>query len=343
MPGWVKASLFLRAFSISKRLCPSVMRMNSWKERSVKALSYEDGLPLNEVGSLSPDSAEYRAIAGFKGGFVFRMLRDVMGDDVFRGMLDDFSVTFRETGLSTENLLEVSSQAAGEDLTYFFDQWVNSAGIPEFTREYTVFRTAEGYKIMGQINQDLDLFRMPVEVEVQTDGEFEYRQTWVSGPSSDLDIITERRPGLIVIDPEMRILRLSPEIRVSVSISRGEDFANTGDYNLAIDEYQDAIDEDRLSSLAYFRMGEALFELGNLQAAANVFRETLNGDLEPRWVEVWAYVNLGKIYDIRGQRERAVTEYQKAVNTSDDAYGAQDEAERYIEEPFRRAGGPTIG
>ena len=309
----------------------------------VKALSYEDGLPLNEVGSLSPDSAEYRAIAGFKGGFVFRMLRDVMGDDVFRGMLDDFSVTFRETGLSTENLLEVSSQAAGEDLTYFFDQWVNSAGIPEFTREYTVFRTAEGYKIMGQINQDLDLFRMPVEVEVQTDGEFEYRQTWVSGPSSDLDIITERRPGLIVIDPEMRILRLSPEIRVSVSISRGEDFANTGDYNLAIDEYQDAIDEDRLSSLAYFRMGEALFELGNLQAAANVFRETLNGDIEPRWVEVWAYVNLGKIYDIRGQRERAVTEYQKAVNTSDDAYGAQDEAERYIEEPFRRAGGPTIG
>ena len=308
----------------------------------VKALSYEGGLALDSVGSLDRDSAEYRSLAGFKGGFVFRMLRDVMGEDAFRAMLDEFPTTFADREFSTENLLDVTSQAAGEDLTYFFDQWINAAGIPEFTRDYTVFRTPEGFKIMGQINQDLDLFRMPIQVEVLTDGESEFHETWVSGPSSDLDLITERKPGLIVIDPQMRVLRLSPEIRVAVSVSRGEDFANTGDYNRAIDEYQVAIDEDRLSSLAYFRMGEALFELGNLQAGANVFREALNGDLEPRWVEVWAYVNLGKIYDIRGQRERAVTEYQKAVNTSDDAYGAQGEAEQYIANPFRRSGSPSV-
>ncbi len=309
----------------------------------VKALSYEGDLPLDSVGSLDRDSAEYRSLSGFKGGFVIRMLSNVMGEDAFRGMLDEFSVTFTEGGLSTERLLDVSSQAAGQDLTYFFDQWVNASGIPEFTRDYTVFRTPDGYKIMGQINQDLDLFRMPLEIEVLTDGESEFRQTWISGPSSDLDLITERKPGMILIDPRMRVLRLSPEIRVAVSVSRGEDLANAGDYNRAIDEYQVAVDEDRLSSLAYFRMGEALFELGNLQAAANVFREALNGDLEPRWVEVWAYVNLGKIYDIRGQRERAVTEYQKAINTSDDAYGAQGTAEQYIAEPFRRSGSPTIG
>ena len=308
----------------------------------VKALSYEGGLALDSVASLDRDSAEYRALAGFKGGFVFRMLRDVMGEEAFRAMLDEFPTTFAERAFSTQELLDVSSQASGEDLTYFFDQWINASGIPEFTRDYTVFRTPEGFKIMGQINQDLDLFRMPIEVEVLTDGESEFHQTWVSGPSSDLDLITERKPGRIDIDPQMRVLRLSPEIRVAVSISRGEDFANIGEYNRAIDEYQVAIDEDRLSTLAYFRMGEALFELGNLQAAANVFREALNGDLDPRWVEVWAYVNLGKIYDIRGQRERAVTEYQKAVNTSDDAYGAQGEAEQYIANPFRRSGSPTV-
>jgi hypothetical protein len=308
----------------------------------VKALSYEGGLALDSVARLDRDSAEYRALAGFKGGFVFRMLRDVMGEEAFRAMLDEFPATFAEREFSTQALLDVSSQASGEDLTYFFDQWINASGIPEFTRDYTVFRTPEGFKIMGQINQDLDLFRMPIEVEVLTDGESEFHQTWVSGPSSDLDLITERKPGRIDIDPQMRVLRLSPDIRVAVSISRGEDFANIGEYNRAIDEYQVAIDEDRLSTLAYFRMGEALFELGNLQAAANVFREALNGDLEPRWVEVWAYVNLGKIYDIRGQRERAVTEYQKAVNTSDDAYGAQGEAEQYIANPFRRSGSPTV-
>jgi tetratricopeptide (TPR) repeat protein len=83
--------------------------------------------------------------------------------------------------------------------------------------------------------------------------------------------------------------------------------------------------------------------LGNLQAAAGMFQEALNGDLKPKWVEVWAYINRGKIFDIRGQRDRAVTEYQKAVNTGDDSYGAQGEAEKYTKEPFRRGGRTTIG
>ena len=163
------------------------------------------------------------------------------------------------------------------------------------------------------------------------------------GESSDFDVLVQRKPKAVVIDPREKLLRMSNDIRISVLVSRGEDLVADGKYNEAIDQYQKAIDIDGHNSMALFRMGEALFELGNLQAAANVFRESLNGDLKPKWVEVWAYVNLGKIFDIRGQRERAVTEYQKAVNTGDDAYGAQAEAQKYIGEPFRRAGRTTIG
>ena len=71
--------------------------------------------------------------------------------------------------------------------------------------------------------------------------------------------------------------------------------------------------------------------------------ESLNGKLDPRWVEVWALVNLGKIFDARGQRERAVGYYTQAVNTGDDAYGAQGEAQKFLQDPFRRTGRPTIG
>jgi tetratricopeptide (TPR) repeat protein len=196
---------------------------------------------------------------------------------------------------------------------------------------------------MGKIKQDLDLFKMPLEVQVQTDGDPEYGRIEVSGPSSDFDIVTERKPKSLVIDPRKRVLRMSSDIRVAVLINRGEEFTNHGEYNAAIDEFQKAVDIDDQNSLALFRMGEAFFELGNLQLGADMFRQSLNGDLKPKWVEVWSYVNLGKIYDIRNQRERAVTEYQKAVNTGDDAYGAQAEAQKYITEPFRRSGRPTIG
>jgi tetratricopeptide (TPR) repeat protein len=176
---------------------------------------------------------------------------------------------------------------------------------------------------------------MPVEIEVVTDGEPEYETVFLAGPASDIDIFTDRVPRSVVIDPYMKILRMSPDIRVAVHISRGEDLAEAGELNAAIREYQNAIDLDRLSSLAFFRMGEALFDLGSFSSAAEVFREVINGDLDPTWLEVWAYINLGKIYDLRIQRDRALTEYRKALSTGDDAYGAQAEAERHIERPFR--------
>jgi tetratricopeptide (TPR) repeat protein len=163
------------------------------------------------------------------------------------------------------------------------------------------------------------------------------------GESSELDIKTQRKPKDVVVDPREKILRMSKDLRVAVLISRGEELSNDGQHNAAIDEFQKAVDIDSHNSLALFRMGEALFELGNLQAAAGMFQEALNGDLKTKWVEVWAYINRGKIFDIRGQRDRATTEYQKAINTGDDSYGAQGEAEKLLKEPFRRGGRTTIG
>jgi tetratricopeptide (TPR) repeat protein len=125
---------------------------------------------------------------------------------------------------------------------------------------------------------------------------------------------------------------------VAVHINRGEEFMNEGRFNDAQDQFQDAIDLNANSSLASFRMGEALLEIGNTTQAAQNFRNALVGDLKPKWVEVWSYINLGKVYDSRGDHERAIPEYQKAISTGDDAYGAQAEAEKYIKTPFRPGG-----
>jgi aminopeptidase N len=309
----------------------------------VKALGYEGTTSVIQAGDLEKDSPDYNALVEYKGAFILRMLEWVTGEDKFKELLSSYVQEFQNKPASTEAFTRLATNIAGEDLTYFFDQWLNSSGVPEFEQEFTVFRTKDGYKVMGQIKQDLDLFKMPIELQIQTDGEPEYARVMVVGSTSDFDVATVRKPQNIVIDPRGRTLRMSKDLQVKVRINRGEELANDGEYNRAIDEYQSAIDLDQHNSLALFRMGEALFELGNLQAAANQFRESINGDLKPAWVEVWAYVNLGKIFDIRGQRERAVTEYQKAVNTGDDAYGAQAEAKKYLDEPFRRSGRPTIG
>jgi tetratricopeptide (TPR) repeat protein len=279
----------------------------------------------------------------YKSAYIFRMLRWVIGDESFDKLLTRYMQQFQNTPASTEAFEKLASEVAGGDLNYFFDQWLNGSAAPEFDLKYTVFREKNGYKVLGQVKQDLDLFKMPVEFQILTDGDPEYARVEVVGEASELDVKTDRKPKRVVIDPREKILRMSSDIRVAVLINRGEEYANEGRYNEGIDEYQKAVDIDAHNSLALFRMGEALFELGNLQAAAGMFQEALNGDLKAKWVEVWAYINRGKIFDIRGQRERATTEYQKAVNSGDDSYGAQAEAEKYTKEPFRRAGKTTIG
>jgi aminopeptidase N len=301
----------------------------------VKALASESAISTAEAGKLERESPDYRALVQYKGAYIFRMLQWVIGDEKFNNFITRYVSQFQEKPASTDAVKKLASDVAGDDLGYFFAQWLTDTGIPEMNTDWRVWRIKDGYRIDGEIRQDLDLFRMPVELEIETDGDPDYQRVDVSRQSSEFTLVTDRKPKEISIDPRKKILRLSPDIKVAVAINRGEEFMNEGHFNDAMDQFQDAIDLKSNSSLASFRMGEALFELGNVTPAAQNFRNAIAGDLNPKWVEVWSYINLGKIYDTRGDHERAVPEYRKALSTGDDSYGAQAEAQKYIEQPFK--------
>jgi Tfp pilus assembly protein PilF len=101
-------------------------------------------------------------------------------------------------------------------------------------------------------------------------------------------------------------------------------------------KYKKEVSVNQRSSITHFRLAEIYFHQRDYQSAANEFREALNGDLQPSWVEVWARVTLGKIFDITGQRDRAMNEYRQAQHTKDNTRGALDEAELYLVIPYPR-------
>jgi hypothetical protein len=306
----------------------------------VKALAYEGSMSVRQAGGTDKDSLEYHSLVENKGAYVFRMLQWLIGSEKFDTLLSRYVDQFKDKPVSASAFAKLASDVSGDDLGYFFDQWVNSSGIPQLDASYRVNRVKNGYTIVGEIKQDLDLFRMPIELVVQTDDEPEYKRVDVVGPNSEFSVDTARKPkpGGISIDPRKKILRMSPDIRVAVFINRGEESSAELRYNDAVDAYQRALEIDGNSSLALFRMAEARFEQSDINTAVTLFRDSLSGDLKPKWIEVWAHINIGKIYDVRGgQRERAVLEYQKAINTGDDSYGAQAIAKEYLSNPFRQA------
>jgi len=127
----------------------------------------------------------------------------------------------------------------------------------------------------------------------------------------------------------MRLLKLLTLAALSVGLG----FSQNDDCD-SLEKCQEMLKANRQSSLAHFRIGEIYFSQVNYQNSANEFRMSFSGDLQPRWIEVWSHIDLGKIFDITYQRDRALSEYRMALRTKDNTRGALDEAKKYIGTPY---------
>ncbi|MBZ5703954.1 MAG: peptidase M1 [Acidobacteriia bacterium] len=308
------------------------------KDMSVGALAY-DTVPLSSSAKLDLFSPEFQSLVTDKGAMILHMLRWVMGGAKFNSMMRTFAAKYAGKPASMDDFRAIAEQSYGDKLTWFFSQWLDSTGAPEFKTKYTIYRlgSGKGFRVVGEIAQDLDLFRMPVELKIDTDGKTENKRIEVVGTNSPFSVETFGKPRRIVIDPDNRVLKNSTEIKLRASIMRGQALVQQGDLAGALSEFNKAIEVNKNSSLAHYRVAEVFFLQHNYQAAANAYRASLNGDGDPRWTEVWCHIQLGKIFDLTGQRERATNEYRQALQTNDNTQGALDEARKYLQKPFEQA------
>ena len=318
---------------------------------AVGALMNEEAAPISQSARLVPFTSDYRSVVMNKGAMLFHMLRAQMGDMAFKSLLHNFYATYagkNATNAQFEQMAAQLTQAAAKpdqeppNVQAFFAQWLNSTGVPDFKLEFVVYRTPKGFRVVGKISQPLDTFAMPVQLRIETEGNPEMKTVDVTGTESTFTVETFGRPkpGGIKIDPGNVVLKGNTNLRARAAVARGEELAETGRYYDAIQQYQKALNIQPGRPLANFRMGEAFFYQKNYQAAANAFRESLQGVPEPseKWTEVWGHVYLGMIFDMLGQRERAVNEYSKAKQTNDNTGGAQETADRYLKKGYNEGG-----
>ena len=304
---------------------------------SAGALAY-DTIALTSAGRLDPFSPQFQSMTLEKGALVFHMLRWEIGDDAFKKTLKAILTQYGGKSLRTSDVEKVAEAQSQQQLTPFFAQWLDGTGAPQFTDKYTVYRLGnnKGFRTIGEIDQDLDLFNMPVELRIDTEGKTENKRVDVVGTNSEYVVDTFGRPRHITVDPDQWLLKNTPDMQVRVSILRGQQLVAQGDFPGALAEYQKALTANAASSLASYRIGELLFTQRNYQAAANAYRDALRGDDDPKWTEVWSHIALGRIFDVTGQRDRAVNEYRQAIQTNDNTQGAVNQARVYLQTPYKQ-------
>jgi aminopeptidase N len=303
---------------------------------AILALKFEKKSAVREAVSLGYRTDKFESVAAGKGAWILNMLRGILGAKGFDQLTEQYAREFAGKGGSTAQFQKLAEQQSGKELGWFFSEWLDTIGVPDLQADYVVSKTANGFRVSGSIKQDRDLFRMPVEVAVIS-GRQEVRTTVeVVGRTTAFDVVTVAMPDRVILDPANALLRDSRELQTSVQLSLGNDSKQKGDFVEAVRAYEGALKLSPNRSIAHFRLAETFYEQFNLQSAANSFRDALNGDRDPKWIEAWCYIYLGKIYDILGQRQRAMAEYTKAVNTKDDTFGAQAEAQKWMATPFTR-------
>ena len=304
------------------------------------ALAY-DTIPLSSTGRLDPFSPQFQSMTLEKGAMVFHMLRWELGNNAFERVLKGALSQYTDKSIDTAEFEKVAEAYTQQQLLPFFSQWIDGTGAPEFKDKYAVYRLGnnKGFRTIGSIDQDLDLFNMPVDLRIETDGKTVNQKVDVVGTDSQYVVDTFGRPRHISIDPNEWVLKNSPDLQVRIHILKGQQLVAQGDLTDALAEYKKALDVNPISSLASYRMGEVLFQQRNYQAAVNSFRDALRGDDQPPWTEVWSHIAIGKIFDLTGQRDRAINEYRLAIQTNDNTQGAVNEARLYLQKPYTQPAG----
>jgi hypothetical protein len=109
-----------------------------------------------------------------KAGWVQHQLRHVVGDTVFFDILAEYRSIYEGSAATYDDFAAVASDVYGQDLTWFFDEWIYQIGAPAYSYGWqTVSINGQNY-LRLYIDQtqsaSYPLFKMPLDVRVNYSG-----------------------------------------------------------------------------------------------------------------------------------------------------------------------------
>jgi len=108
----------------------------------------------------------------YKASWVLHMLRHILGDDLFFGILKTYyaSPEHRYGTATTQDFQTICEHASGIDLDKFFHQWIYEEGFPYYEFSWDWVKNGAQYDIQLEIQQlqSDNIFQMPIDITVTT-------------------------------------------------------------------------------------------------------------------------------------------------------------------------------
>lgn len=146
-----------------------------------------------------------------KAAWVLHMLRGMVGDPTFFQILADYRANFEDSTATTDDFAAVASTTYGQDLTYFFDQWVYQIGAPSYRYGWDTAKVEGQDYLLLKIEQVQGgtypaVFEMPVQVDVIVNGIAERLTVWNDERTQWFALPVDNTATGVTFDPQTWIL-----------------------------------------------------------------------------------------------------------------------------------------
>ena len=182
------------------------------KSSRTRAITTEKSLPGISVihHNLSDMSKVLNQLVYQKGGWVLHMLRGVIGTESFWAGIRDYYRRYRDGSATTADLRRVMEEASRQDLSWFFQEWLERPVSPSFEGGWRYDASAKRIEIELNQTQEGEAYRMPVEFAVtgggQRQGATRIERVEMNAKRSMFAIAADAEPSAVVFDPNTWLL-----------------------------------------------------------------------------------------------------------------------------------------
>jgi aminopeptidase N len=155
-----------------------------------------------------PD-ALFDAYAYPRGGAVLNMLRFVLGEDLFWKAINHYVHKNEWRNVETSDLKAAIEEATGQNLDWFFDEWVYRMGHPQFEIA-SKYDGAKSLKLTVKQTQKPDdkrpwftspeFFMMPVDIAITTSGGERIHRVWIDKAEKEFTFDVDSKPLIVNFD-----------------------------------------------------------------------------------------------------------------------------------------------
>jgi len=146
-----------------------------------------------------------------KGAAVLHMLRWIMGDKPFQRALSHFLHKHAFQAVDTYQLMAAIKEATGQNLDWFFAQWIFKAGHPVFDVSYSWNENTKKLQLKTIQTQEtsewIPIFKTPVEIGVTTASEKFSRKIWLQNKEEVFEFDCAQKPRLVRFDVGDHLLK----------------------------------------------------------------------------------------------------------------------------------------